>query len=118
MDKDLYDMASEINAAVSDATIKTKAQAVMNAFGSTVLWQGHTNAYSDVHGMTIYHIGKASEKDSNYTYYRSTISRAHDELGRVPERLRAVTHSVPVRVAATTITVTRIPSAGPTDSDR
>jgi len=76
MDKDLYDMASEINAAVSDATIKTKAQAVMNAFGSTVLWQGHTNAYSDVHGMTIYHIAKASEKDSNYTYYRSTIDLA------------------------------------------
>jgi hypothetical protein len=33
MDKYLYDMASEINAAVSDATIKRKAQGVMNAFG-------------------------------------------------------------------------------------
>ncbi len=76
MDKDLYDMAKEINTAVSDATIKSRAQGVMNAFSSTVLWEGHTNAYSDVHGMTIYHIGKASQKDSNYTYYRSTIDLA------------------------------------------
>jgi hypothetical protein len=76
MDKDLYDMASEINAAVSDAGIKAKAQGVMNAFTSIVLWEGHTNAYADVHGVTIYHIGKASEKDSNYTYYRSTIDVA------------------------------------------
>ena len=37
MDKDLYDMANEINAAVSDANIKAKAQGVMNAFASTVL---------------------------------------------------------------------------------
>ena len=76
MDKDLYDMANEINAAVSDSGIKTSAQAVMSAFTSTVLWAGHTNAYADVHGMTIYHIGKASEKDSNYGYYRSTIDLA------------------------------------------
>jgi len=48
----------------------------MNAFTSTVLWEGHTNAYADVHGMTIYHIGKASEKDANYTYYRSTLDLA------------------------------------------
>ena len=76
MDKDLYDMANEINLAVSDAGIRATAQAVMNAFNSTVLWEGHTNAYADVHGMTIYHIGKASEKDANYTYYRSTIDLA------------------------------------------
>jgi len=76
MDKDLYDMANEINRAVSDAGIKAKAQSVMNAFGSVVLWEGHTNAYADVHGITIYHIGKAAQKDSNYTYYRSTIDLA------------------------------------------
>jgi hypothetical protein len=76
MDKDLYDLANEINLAVSDAGIKSRAQAVMNAFTSTVLWEGHTNAYADVHGMTIYHIGKATEKDSNYSYYRSTIDLA------------------------------------------
>jgi hypothetical protein len=41
-----------------------------------VLWEGHTNAYSDVHGITIYHISKASEKDADYTYYRSTLDFA------------------------------------------
>jgi hypothetical protein len=76
MDKDLYDMANEINNAVSDTTIKARAQAVMGAISSVTLYEGHTNAYSDVHGMTIYHISKASQKDSNYTYYRSTIDLA------------------------------------------
>lgn len=76
MDKDLYDMANEINLAVADAGIRSKAQAVMNAFGSTVLWEGHTNAYADVHGISIYHVSKASEKDANYTYYRSTLDFA------------------------------------------
>src|SRR5262245_9539930 len=76
MDKDLYDMASEINLAVSDAGIKAKGQAVMNALGSVVLWEGHVNAYSDVHGITIYHISKAAQKDADYSYYRSTIDLA------------------------------------------
>jgi len=76
MDKDLYDMASDIHANVTDATIRSKAQAVMNAFGSVVLWEGHTNAYSDVHGITIYHIGRAAEKDTNYTYYRTALDFA------------------------------------------
>jgi len=76
MDKDLYDMANEINLAVSDPNIKARAQAVMSAITSITLFEGHTNAYSDVHGTTIYHISKASQKDSNYTYYRSTIDLA------------------------------------------
>jgi hypothetical protein len=76
MDKDLYDMAFEINRLVGDSNIKSKAQAVMNAFNSVVLWEGHTNAYSDVHGITIYHISKATEKDADYTYYRSTLDFA------------------------------------------
>jgi hypothetical protein len=76
MDKDLYDMAAEIKLAVSDATIKARAQSVIDAFASTVLWEGHTNAYSDVHGITIYHVSKPTEKDSNYTYYRSNLDFA------------------------------------------
>jgi hypothetical protein len=76
MDKDLYDMAYEINRQVSDSNIKSKSQAVMTAFSSVVLWEGHTNAYSDVHGITIYHISKASEKDADYNYYRSTLDFA------------------------------------------
>ncbi len=76
MDKDLYDMAYEMNRNVTDATIKTKSQAVMNAVNSVVLFDRHTNAYADTYGITIYHISKATEKDSNYTYYRSTIDFA------------------------------------------
>jgi len=76
MDKDLYDMAYEINRNVTDTNIKNKSQAVMNAFASVVLHERHVNAYSDVHGITIYHISKATEKDSNYTYYRSTLDFA------------------------------------------
>ena len=71
MDKDLYDMAYEINRLVTDSTIKGRSQAVMNAINGVVLHERHVNAYADVHGITIYHISKASEKDSNYTYYRS-----------------------------------------------
>jgi hypothetical protein len=76
MDKDLYDMASEINLAVADPVIKARAQAVVNAFPSVVLWEGHTNAYADVHGITIYHIAKPTEKDASYTYYRSNLDFA------------------------------------------
>ena len=71
MDKDLYDMAYEINRLVGDSNIKSKSQAVMNAVNGVVLHERHVNAYAEVHGITIYHIGKATEKDSNYTYYRT-----------------------------------------------
>jgi hypothetical protein len=71
MDKDLYDMAFEINRNVADATIKAKSQAVMNAVNAVVLHERHVNAYADAHGITIYHISRATEKDSNYTYYRT-----------------------------------------------
>jgi hypothetical protein len=73
MDKDLYDMAYELNRNVTNGTIKTKSLAVMNAFNGVILHERHVNAYSDVHGITIYHISKASEKDSNYTYYQATV---------------------------------------------
>ena len=76
MDKDLYDMAFEINNKVTDANIKTKSQAVMNAFSSVILHERHANSYAEVHGITIYHISKATEKDALYTYYRPTIDFA------------------------------------------
>jgi len=76
MDKDLYDMAYEMNRNVTDANVKSKSKAVMNAVNSVVLFDRHTNAYADTHGITIYHIGKATEKDSDYTYYRSTTDFA------------------------------------------
>jgi cysteine peptidase C11 family protein len=71
MDKDLYDMAYEIKNHVSDQNLKNKSQAVMNAVNSVVLSERHVNAYADVHGVTIYHISKATDKDSDYFYYRT-----------------------------------------------
>ena len=76
MDKDLYDMAYEVNRLVSDANIKSKSQAVMNAVNGVVLHQYHANNYSETHGITIYYVSSASGKDSNYSYYRSTIDFA------------------------------------------
>jgi hypothetical protein len=70
MDKDLYDMAFEINNRMTDRNIKTKSQAVMTAVNAVVLHERHVNAYAEVHGITIYHISRATEKDSDYTYYR------------------------------------------------
>jgi hypothetical protein len=75
-DKDLYDMAYEINRLVSDPTIQSKSQAVMSALDKVVLHERHVNAYADAHGITIYHISKATQKDSNYSYYRSTVDFA------------------------------------------
>ena len=76
MDKDLYDMAYEINRLISDTNIRITSQAVMSAVDAVVLHERHVNAYSGAHGITIYHISKASQKDSNYAYYRSTIDFA------------------------------------------
>jgi hypothetical protein len=70
MDKDLYDMAYEINRNVSDTDIKLKSKAVMDAVDSVVLHGRHVNAYADAHGITIYYISKATQKDSDYDDYQ------------------------------------------------
>jgi hypothetical protein len=76
MDKDLYDMAYEINRNVADTNLKNKSQALMTALNGIILHQYHTNGYPDSHGVTIYYVSSAAGKDSNYTYYRSTIDFA------------------------------------------
>jgi hypothetical protein len=76
MDKDLYDMAYEIKRNVADTNIKNKSQAVMDAITAVVLHERHVNAYSDAHGITIYHISSAAGKDADYAYYRSMIDFA------------------------------------------
>ena len=68
-DKDLYDMAFEIDRLVSDQNIKNTSQAVMAAVKAVVLHERHINAYKDAHGITVYHVSKAREKDADYTYY-------------------------------------------------
>jgi hypothetical protein len=76
MDKDLYDMAYEINRLVADRNIKSKSQAVMNAVDAVVLYERHVNSYADANGITIYHISKAAQKDADYTYYRTRLDFA------------------------------------------
>ena len=76
MDKDLYDMAYELERVVSDAEIKSMSRAVMEAVDQVVLYEFHDDEYDDAHGITIYHISSAAEKDSEYTYYRSTVDLA------------------------------------------
>ena len=75
VDKDLYDMAFEINSRVSDANIKSKAQAVMTAMGPVVLYERHVSQYADAHGITVFHIAKAADKTTswiNWSYYPNT----------------------------------------------
>ena len=75
VDKDLYDMAFEMNTRVSDANIKAKAQAVMAAMGPVVLHERHVSQYADAHGITIFHIEKAADKTTswvNWSYYPNT----------------------------------------------
>jgi hypothetical protein len=76
MDKDLYDMASEIENNVTDAGIQSTSQAVMDAVNDVVLHERHVNDYAEVHGITIYHISRARDKDTDYSYYRSTLDFA------------------------------------------
>ena len=54
MDKDLYDLATKINAKVTDSTIRSKGQAVINAFSSVILHERHVANYAGSHGITIY----------------------------------------------------------------
>lgn len=76
MDKDLYDMAFELERTVADRNIKTKSLAVMDAVRQVVLYEKRAEEYGGANGITIYHISTASEKDSDYAYYRSVIDFA------------------------------------------
>ena len=70
MDKDLYDVASNVNAKVTDANLRAKGTAVMNAFPGVVLHERHTGPYAGSHGITVY--GPASKQQKvDDTYYRT-----------------------------------------------
>jgi hypothetical protein len=73
-DKDLYDMAYELNGKVNDLTVKAKSQAVMSAVNSVVLFDRHTRAYTDAYGISIYETSKQSDPD--YPYYVTNIDFA------------------------------------------
>jgi hypothetical protein len=83
MDKDLYDLASKINAKVTDTTIRARGTAVMNAFSSVVLHERHVSQQAGSHGITIY--GPAAKNQKvDFAYYRtldlSTQTRWDDFL--------------------------------------
>jgi hypothetical protein len=70
-EKDLYDMAYEIDRLVDDPDIKRTSRAVMLAVEAVVLHERHVNPYRDAHGITIYQISRAAHKDSDYEHYQS-----------------------------------------------
>ena len=70
MDKDLYDLATQVNAKVADATIRAKGTAVMNAFTGVVLHERHIASYAGSHGITIYGPGTKQQKVDD-VYYRT-----------------------------------------------
>lgn len=74
-DKDLYDMAYEIDRLVNDATIQEKSQDVMDAVNAVVLYERHVTGYRDAHGITIYHVSKPGEME-DYSYYHDNVDFA------------------------------------------
>jgi hypothetical protein len=71
-DLDLYDLAKQINAQVTDANVKAKGTAVMAAVDALVLHRRFTGAkYNMVHGITITGISKAVQKNADWTYYHT-----------------------------------------------
>ncbi len=71
-DLDLYDLAKQVNAQVTDANVKAKGTAVMNAVDALVLHKRFTgNKYNMVHGITITGISKAVQKNADWTYYHT-----------------------------------------------
>ena len=75
MDKDLYDLATQVNAKVTDPTIRARGTAVLNAFPAVVLHERHLTRQAGSHGITIY--GPAAKnQQTDFAYYRSTVDLA------------------------------------------
>ena len=87
MDKDLYDLASKMNAKVTDATIRARGTAVMNAFSTVVLHERHGSERRLARHHDLRPGGKNQKID--YAYYRTLDLALQTQLGRVPDRLRA-----------------------------
>jgi len=67
-DKDLWDLASKVNAQVAGTDLKNKGTAVMNAVDTTVLYRRFTGSkYAGVHGITITGITRPVEKTADWT---------------------------------------------------
>ncbi len=71
-DKDLYDLAKKVNAQVTDANVKAKGTAVMNAVDAVVLHRRFIGSkYNMVRGITITGISRPVEKNADWTYYHT-----------------------------------------------
>ena len=68
MDKDLYDLAHEIEQRVTNPDLKAKCRAVMAAVDSVILYERHRRGYGDAHGITI-HQPDVSRQNYDYEYY-------------------------------------------------
>ncbi|MCG3130906.1 MAG: hypothetical protein FLDDKLPJ_01680 [Phycisphaerae bacterium] len=68
MDKDLYDMAHQIQRHVNDAALQDASQAVLDAVDAVVLHERHRAKYDDAHGITIHHPSNRRQQ-TNRRYY-------------------------------------------------
>ena len=77
VDKDLYDMANEINLLVGDSNVTATGLAVMDAVKVVVLHERHASSYADAHGITIYGLSNVTGKGlDDYLYYQSKVDFA------------------------------------------
>ena len=93
MDKDLYDMATQINAKVTDAKIKAKGTAVMNAFPAVVLHERHV-ASTRARTASRSTVPQQRTRRSTSLLPDPRLLPAH-ALERIPERLRPVGRRLP-----------------------
>lgn len=70
MDKDLRDMAFQIERGTTDPRVRRSCAEVMAAVDSVVLEQHHKAGYRRAHGITIYHPSNAREK-LDFDYYKT-----------------------------------------------
>jgi hypothetical protein len=87
---DLYSAAEAIKIRVTDADIRNRSQAVMDAINAVVLDEWHSsNKYRGAHGISIYIPTRASELDDSttavhdFTFYRTldfSLSTGWDEF--------------------------------------
>lgn len=69
-EKDLRDMVQEVNARVSDPGVLRAGARLLAAIDAAVIAEWSSNAYADAHGITVYHIDTAAQKDAFWSYYQ------------------------------------------------
>lgn len=70
MDRDLYDLAAQVQARTADAALQTLCQQLMAAVQAVVLVERHQPRYENAHGITIYGPATGPQK-IDFAYYRA-----------------------------------------------